>query len=122
MTFNEIMKKTCPLIKQALAKTLSFLTFCISHQPMSPTAKTIKAHVCSATNLTAFPRKLKMTPTRLPTIAGNASAAFPASLLSASANLSNHFFKVPLSFDGEPPAPQGQLLKWSWTGQSVLKI
>ena len=35
---------------------------------------------------------------------GNASAAFPDSLLSASASLSNHFFKVPLSF-GEPPVP-----------------
>ena len=42
---------------------------------------------------------------QLPTIAGNASAAFPASLLRASANLSNHFFKVLLFFDGEPPAP-----------------
>ena len=40
----------------------------------------------------------------LPMKAGNASAAFPASLLSASASLSNHFFKVPLSF-GEPPVP-----------------
>ena len=51
---------------------------------------------------------------------GNASTAFPASLLSASAKLSNHFFKVPLSFDAGPPAPPlppktpviaGQLLK-----------
>ena len=56
----------------------------------------------------AFPRKLKITPTTLPTIACNASTAFPASLLSASANLSNHFFKVPSSFGGEatvPPLP-----------------
>ena len=36
---------------------------------------------------------------------GNASAAFPASLLIAFATLSNHFFKVPLSFDGGPPGP-----------------
>ena len=72
---------------------------------MSPTTKTIKAHVCSATNPTTFPRKLKIAPTALPTMAGNASTAFPASLLSASASLSNHFFRVPLSFDGEPPAP-----------------
>ena len=72
---------------------------------MSPTTKTIKAHVCSATNPTGFPRKLKIAPTALPTMAGNASTAFPASLLSASASLSNHFFRVPLSFDGEPPAP-----------------
>ena len=68
---------------------------------MSPTTKTIKAHVCSPKNPTAFPRKLKMAPTTLPTIAGNASATFPASLLSASANLANH----PSSFHGEPPAP-----------------
>ena len=52
-----------------------------------------------------FPRKLKMAPTTLPTIAGNASAAFLASLLNASGNLSNHFFKASLSFDGEPPVP-----------------
>ena len=42
---------------------------------------------------------------QLPTIAGNTSAAFLTSLLKASASLSNHFFKVPLSFDGGPPAP-----------------
>ena len=46
-----------------------------------------------------------MAPTTLPTIAGNASTAFPASLLSASSSLSNHFFKVSLSFDGGSPAP-----------------
>ena len=45
-----------------------------------------------------------MVPTTLPTIAGNASTAFTASLLSASASLSNHFYKTPSSFDGEPPA------------------
>ena len=50
---------------------------------MSPIAKTIKAHVCSATNPTTFPRKLKIAPTTLPTIASNASTAFPTSLLSA---------------------------------------
>ena len=31
--------------------------------------------------------------------------AFPASRLSAFANLSNHFFKTPWSFGGEPPVP-----------------
>ena len=46
-----------------------------------------------------------MASTALPTMAGNASAAFPASLLSASASPSNHFFKAPLSFDGGPPVP-----------------
>ena len=35
-------------------------------------------------------------------IAGNTSAVFPANLLSAFANLSNHFFKTPSSFGGEP--------------------
>ena len=62
-------------------------------------------HVCSGTNPTAFPRKLKIEPTTLPAIAGNASTAFPASLLSASANVSDHFFKVALSFGREPLVP-----------------
>ena len=53
----------------------------------------------------AFPRKFKIAPTALPAIAGNASTAFPASLLNTSANLSNQFFRAPLSFGGEPPAP-----------------
>ena len=90
---------------------------------MSPVTATIKAHIYSATNPTALPKKLRMALRTLPMMAGNTSAAFPASLLSASANLSNHFFKTPSSFDGEPPAPpppqkhqknlqwQGQLLK-----------
>ena len=59
------------------------------------------AHVCSATNSMAFPRKLKTAPTALSTITDNASTACPVSLLSASANLSNH----PLSFSEEPHAP-----------------
>ena len=71
---------------------------------MSPTTKTTKAYVRSVTNPMAFPRKRKMAPTTLPTMAGNALLAFPASLLSASASLSNHFFQGPLSFDEEPPA------------------
>ena len=78
---------------------------CINHQPTSPATKTIRAHVNSATNLTTFPRKPKIAPTTLPTIAGNASTDFPASLLSAFASLSNHFFKSPSSFGGEPPVP-----------------
>ena len=49
----------------------------------------------------AFPRKLKIAPKTLPTIAGNASTVFPASLLSASASLHNHLS----SFGGEPPTP-----------------
>ena len=47
-----------------------------------------------------------MAPTTLPAIAGNASTAFPASLLSESANTFNPFFKTPSSFDGRPPVPQ----------------
>ena len=46
-----------------------------------------------------------MAPASLPRIAGNASTDFFSSILSASARLSNHFFKVPLSFDGRPPTP-----------------
>ena len=53
----------------------------------------------------AFRRKLKILPTILPAVAGNASTAFPAGLLRVSANLSNHFFKVPSSFGEEPTAP-----------------
>ena len=71
-----------------------------------------------------------MAPTTLPTIAGNASAAFLASLLNASGNLSNHFFKASLSFDGEPPVPPPKIPVMASTivemvierGQSVLKI
>ena len=90
---------------QALAKAQLFLTFCINHQPRSSATKKIKVHVCSATNPTVFPRKLKIALKILPTIAGNASIAFSAILLSASASLSSHFFKAPLSFGGETPVP-----------------
>ena len=54
---------------------------------------------------TAFPRKLKIAPTTFSTLAGNATTAFSASLLSAFVSLSNHFFKTSSSFGGEPPAP-----------------
>ena len=76
----------------------------INHTPRSPATKTIKAHVYSAKNEIALPKKLKMTPKTLPTIAGNASTVFPASLLSTSAGLFYHFFKIPSSFRGEPSA------------------
>ena len=65
----------------------------------------MKAHVCSATNPTALPKKLKMATTTLPKTAGNAATPFPAILLSVFANLSNDFFKIPSSFGGKPPAP-----------------
>ena len=80
-------------------------TPCINHTPISPTTKTIKAHVCSVTNPMDLLEKLKITSITLSTIAGNASTAFPASLLSASASLSNHFFKAPSFFGEEPPVP-----------------
>ena len=92
------------LMWQALEKVSLFLTFCINHQPTSPATKAIKAHVCLATNPTAFPRKLKIAATTLPTIASNGSATFPASLLSPFASLSIHFLKASSSFGGELPA------------------
>ena len=48
---------------------------------------------------------LKLHQKKLSTITGNATAAFSASLLSAFAGLSNHFFKTPSYFGGEPPVP-----------------
>ena len=77
----------------------------MNRQPTSLATKTIRVHVCSAINLTAFPSKLKIIPTTLPAIPGNASTNFPAGLLIAFASLSNHFYKIPLSFGGEPPVP-----------------
>ena len=80
-----------------------FLTFCINHTPISPATKTIKVHVCSATNPVALTKTL-IASTTLTAIAGNTSSAFPASLLSASASLFNHLLKTPSFFDGEPPS------------------
>ena len=77
----------------------------MNHTPVSPATITIKGHVCLATNPTVLPKKLKMTPTTLPTMAGNDSTAFPASRLSASANLFSHLFKTSSSLRGEPPTP-----------------
>ena len=81
------------------------LSFCINHTTTSPATKTTRAHVCSATNPMAFPRKLKIAPTTLAVMVGSASTVFPTSLLSAFASLFNHFFKVPSSFNGGPPIP-----------------
>ena len=72
-------------------------------------------------NPTAFPRKLKIAPATLPTIAGNASTAFPANRLSAFASLSNYFFKTPLSFGGELPAPPPSL-KALVMGRTTVEI
>ena len=64
-----------------------------------------RQHVCPATNPTALPKKVKISPKTLPTITGNPLTAFPARLLIVFANLLNHFFKV-FSYLGrkaEPP-------------------
>ena len=99
-----------------------FLTFCINHTLISPTAKKIRAHVCSATNRRDFPRKLKIAPKALPTVAGNASRVFPASLLSASANLPNYFFKIPSSFGEEPLAPLPPPPKTPVMARAIVEI
>ena len=54
-------------------------------------------------------------------MAGNASTAFPAGLLSASASLSSHFFKAPLSFGGGPPIPPPPP-KWPITESTIVAI
>ena len=76
------------------------------HQPYPNKScnKKIRTYVCSTTNPTVLLRKLQTI--TLQTIAGNASAAFAVGFLTASGSLSNHYFKAPLSFDGEAePAP-----------------
>lgn len=80
-----------------------FFTFCINHNSITPATKAIKAHVNSATNPTALPRKLKMALTTLLTITGNASTVFPANILRVSASLFNTFFKASSSFGGDDP-------------------
>ena len=92
------------LDKTSTDEGLTFLNFFHQLTPIGPTTKTIRVHVCSATNPTDLSKKLKMAPATLLTIAGNASTAFP-SLLRAFANLSNHFFKALSSFGREPPVP-----------------
>ena len=90
--------------KTKLISPYFLCTFCINHQAMSPATKTMIAHVFSATNPTALPRKLSMAPTILPTMTVNASIVFPSNIIRASASLSNHFFRVPLP-DEEPLVP-----------------
>ena len=69
--------------------------------------KSIRAHVCLATNLTSLPRKLKIAPTTLCTITENASLALPASLLRTSTGLSNHISKASSYFCGDDPEASG---------------
>ena len=97
-------------------------TLCISYTPINPATETIKAHGCSATNPTALLRKLKIAPTTLPTTADNASTASLARLLSASANLSNHFFKISLSFGAEASEPPSPPPKAAVIASTIVKI
>ena len=82
----------------------------------------MKAHVCSAANQTVFPRRLKIAPATLPTIAVNASTVFSAILLSVSASLSNHFFKIPSSFGGEPHFPPPPPSKTPVMARTIVEI
>ena len=70
----------------------------------------------------AFARKLKIAPTTLHTLAGNASTTFPASLLSAFANLSNHFLNTPSSFGVEPPVPLPPPPKTPAIASTIIEI
>ena len=84
--------------------TKLFLTFCINHTPKIPAIKTIRAHVCSATNPTALPKKLRwhqqhflrwqVMPQR------PSPRVFWVHLLTYLT-----IFSRPLSFGGEPPVP-----------------
>ena len=64
---------------------------------------TITAYLSSVTNSTALPRKLKISPAKLPTIGNNVSTAFTASLLKACSSFFGRFFKILLSFGGDDP-------------------
>ena len=69
-------------------------------------------------------KKNNIGPTALPTIAGNASIAFPASLLSELASLSSHSFKTPpssLGVETEPPVPSFPP-KTPVTGSTIVEI
>ena len=105
LKMSSISNKTKDLTEQALKKTQPFLTLCINHAPISSATKRIKVHVCSATNPTPLPKKPERALTTLPTIAGNTSTAFHASLLSTSASLPNHLFSSPSSPLPRPKAP-----------------
>lgn len=63
---------------------------CTKHTPISPATRTIKAQVCSATNLNSFGKKNQK--------GTNSFIASPVSLLGASATLFSHVYKAPLYF------------------------
>lgn len=68
-----------------------FSTFAKIILQINLVAKTVKAHVCSATNSEPLSRKLKLSQISITTVAGNTSTAFLASLFKASASLFIHF-------------------------------
>ena len=103
-------------------KMIYFLTFCMNHTPISPATKTIKVHVFSAKNPTALPKKLKIAPATLTKIVSNASTAFLACHLIASASLFNHLFKTPSFFDGEPPPPPLPPPKTTEIASTIVEI
>ena len=94
----------------------------MNHTPISPATKTIKVHVFSAKNPTALPKKLKIAPATLTKIVGNASTAFLACHLIASASLFNHLFKTPSFFDGEPPPPPLPPPKTTEIASTIVEI
>ena len=96
--------KVWPEVITNLVVSFFLDTLCINHTATRPAPKAIKSHTCSVTNPTALPKKLKMASSTFRKMAGNDLTAFPTSILSASANLSNYFFKTPSSLDGEPLA------------------
>ena len=96
--------KVWPEVITNLVVSFFLDTLCINHTAKRPAPKAIKSHTCSVTNPTALPKKLKMASSTFRKMAGNDLTAFPTGILSASANLSNYFFKTPSSLDGEPLA------------------
>ena len=114
------------------------LLFYFLHKPSPNTScNKNKAQVCSTTNPTALSGKLKISLTTLPTIAGNSSTAFPASLLRASNSLFSHFlrffyllvkkilshfFKIPSSFGGEDPEAAGPLPETPIIASIIVEI
>ena len=95
--------------------------FCIIHALINPTTKTIKAHVCLDTNPTVLLKKLKIAPTKLPTIAGNASGVFAGSLLRASASLFRNLFKALSSFSREAEPPPPSLTKTTVIASTIVE-
>lgn len=80
-----------------------FSTFAKIILQINLVAKTVKAHVCSATNSEPLSRKLKLSQISITTVAGNTSTAFLASLFKAV----YPFFRKISSFVGDSPEAAG---------------